>query len=597
MRRMKALRARAWFICLICLACLAWPAAAQTTPDPAETQRLHTLFARHWEDLACEYPERSTFRGDHRYGDRLMDASAAAVERRDAWTARTLAEAKALRPEALSPLDRSSLDLFIYNLEQELRLNAFDGYRQMSLGSLFGFQARLAGLLRMSPARNPADAEAILARMAAYPKRLDQEIDSLRRGLAAGYVTPRPVLERSLAQLDAQLVPAARSGPFYEPFTRLPAALPAVEREALQARAAAAIDEQVLPAMKRLRAFIVNDYLPAAPAAGGLSRYPRGDVLYAEIVAQQSTTALTPRQIHDLGLREMTRLRAEIQAVMQEVRFEGTFAQFVKHLNSDPKFFYTSPEALLAAYQQLGKQFDAEMPRLFAELPRAPYGIRALPAHLGPGAADNYNSPPADGSAPGWFNANVLAFQRRPRWALATLVAHEAVPGHHLQWARANELGALPEFRRNFGYTAYSEGWALYAETLGREIGLYSDPYSRFGHLQAQALRAARLVVDTGLHAFGWPRQQAIDYMVAEVGEDPVFVESEVDRYLSQPGQALAYMVGQLKIVELRQRATTALGTRFDLRRFHNLLLDAGSLPLAVLERNVDAWIAAQPSK
>ena len=579
---------------LMWLICVALTAAAQAPPEAAESQRLHSLFERNWEEVAREFPEWATFRGDHRYGDRFADASDAAVERRKAWAARSLAEARSLRREALPAIDRTSLDLFIYNLEQQLRMDAFDGYQRLSLGSSFGFQSRLAGLLRVSPTDTAAQAEAILARLASYPKRVDQEIERLRGGMQQGYVTPRPVLERSLAQLDAQLNAPAKTGPFFEPFTRLRAPLPAAERQALQARAVQSIEAHVLAAKKKLRAFIVDEYLPAAPAAGGLLRYPRGDLIYAEIANQQTTTDLTPRQIHDLGLREITRLRGEIAAVMREMKFDGSFAQFVEQLNSDPKYFHASPDALLAAYQQLGKRLDAEMPRLFAELPRAPYGVRAMPAHLGAGAADNYSAPPADGSAPGWFNANVLAYQRRPTWAMATLVAHETVPGHHLQSARARELGALPQFRRQTGYTAYSEGWALYAETLGREIGLYDDPATRFGHLQAQALRAARLVVDTGLHALGWSRQQAIDYMVAEVARDPVFIESEVDRYLSQPGQALAYMVGQLKISDLRQRAAATLGARFDLRRFHNVLLDSGPLPLAVLERHVDEWIGAQ---
>jgi uncharacterized protein (DUF885 family) len=279
--------------------------------------------------------------------------------------------------------------------------------------------------------------------------------------------------------------------------------------------------------------------------------------------------------------------------VQKAMKFDGTFAQFVAHLNG-PQYRFASPEAMLEAYRSVAKRIDPEMPALFAELPRAPYGIRPMPSFMGAGAADNYTAPPADGSQPGWYNANILAYQRRARWALPTLVAHETVPGHHLQSARAVEIGNLPPFRRQGFYTAFSEGWALYAETLGERFGLYEAPEDRFGHLQAQAFRAARLVVDTGLHALGWSREQAVDYLVREVGESPVFIDSEVDRYLSQPGQALAYMVGKLKIVELRERAQAKLGARFDLRRFHNVVLDQGPLPLTVLERYVDEWIAAQ---
>ena len=266
-------------------------------------------------------------------------------------------------------------------------------------------------------------------------------------------------------------------------------------------------------------------------------------------------------------------------------------------LNSDERFFHKSPEALLAGYRDIAKRIDAEMPRLFAELPRAPYGVRAMPAHMGANRAEYYNGPAADGSRAGFFFANTLAWRKRPIWGMETLVAHEAMPGHHMQIARASELRGLPNFRRTgFGYTAFSEGWALYAETLGFDLGLYTDPYSRFGHLQWQAFRAARLVVDTGVHALGWGRQQAIDFMVERTGVEREFVAGEVDRYTSDPGQALAYMVGKLKFDELRDRAKARLGARFDIRKFHNAVLDNGALPLGTLERLIDEWISAQGS-
>jgi uncharacterized protein (DUF885 family) len=315
-------------------------------------------------------------------------------------------------------------------------------------------------------------------------------------------------------------------------------------------------------------------------------------------VRQQTTTALTAQQIHAIGQRELVRIRAEMEAVIRQTKFDGDFAAFVTFLNTDRRFFVSSPEALLAGYREIAKRFDAELPRLFAELPRAPYGIRAMPAFRGPDAAAYYDAPARDGSRPGWFNAAVLGHDRKPTWAMATLTAHEAAPGHHLQVARALELKGLPEFRRGgFGYTAFSEGWALYAETLGNELGLYDDPYVRFGHLQAQAFRAARLVVDTGIHALGWSRRQAIDFMVERTGMDRTYVSSEVDRYTSTPGQALAYMVGQLKIVELRERAQARLGAKFDIRRFHNAVIDQGSLPLDTLERMIDEWIAAEAAR
>lgn len=579
-------------ILLLASAGLAPLRAPAADADPAETRRLHALFERSWDESARLFPEWASFRGDRRYDDRFSDASPAGIAAQEAWLDRHLAEARTIRRAALAPVDRVSLDLFIERGERQLEMRAFEGHRRQSINSSWGFQSRLAGLLQIMAIDSVPRAEQVLARLAAWPARVDQEIERVRGAIPLGWVPPRPVLERALQQLDGQLAAAPRDGPYFEPFRRLPAALPAAEREALAQRAEALIAEAVLPAQRRLRRFMAEELLPRAPEQGGLSRYPQGAEVYAALVREQTTTLLTPRQVHDIGLREMARLRSEMAAVQRTMKFEGSFEQFLAHLNG-PQYRFASPEAMLEGYRAVAKRLDPEMPRLFAELPRAPYGIRPMPSFLGPGAADNYNAPPADGSAPGWYNANVLAYQRRPRWALPTLVAHEAVPGHHIQNARARELRQLPAFRAQGGYTAYGEGWALYAETLGDLIGLYEQPEDRFGHLQAQAFRAARLVVDTGLHAFGWTRQQAIDYMVRDAAQDPVASASEVDRYLSNPAQALAYMIGQLKIMELRDRARAALGPKFDLRRFHNAVLDQGPLPLTVLERHIDEWIAA----
>jgi uncharacterized protein (DUF885 family) len=316
--------------------------------------------------------------------------------------------------------------------------------------------------------------------------------------------------------------------------------------------------------------------------------------VYEALIAEHTTLTLSSRQLHDIGLREVERLQREIAQTMRDAGFSGSFEQWIVFLNSDPKFFHSSGEALLAGYRDIAKRIDPELPRLFAELPRTPYGIRAIPAHRGANVSAYYNGPALDGSRPGWFNANALAYAQLPTWGMEALVAHEAVPGHHLQSACAIELDSLPAFRRGAFFTAYLEGWALYAETLGFDLGLYRDPYSRFGHQQLQLFRAARLVVDTGVHALGWPRQQAIDYLAASTGLTRDYCAAEVDRYISWPGQALAYMTGQLKIIELRDRAKSQLGARLDIRRFHNVLLDQGPVPLPVLERLVDEWIATR---
>jgi uncharacterized protein (DUF885 family) len=578
----------AWWLALVV------PVAAQ---DGAETARLHALFERQWEYVRQTFPEWGTFRGDHRLGDRLTDVSPAARAAQDTATRRWLDEARTIERGKLAPTDRVSLDLFIANHERRIALMPFSGYRSLSIGSNDGLQSDLAQLLSVTPMNDRAQAEQLLARLAAVPRRMDDEITRLREGLALGWVPPREVLDRALVQIDKQLTPAPEDGPFFEPFKRLPAAVPEAERRALQAAGRAAVERDVLPAMRKLRTFIADEYRPKAATDGAMSSYPEGVRVYELLVREQTTTALTAREIHDIGLAQLARLRGEMEAVMREVKFEGDFNQFATFLDQDPRFRYASADALMAHYRDIGKRLDAELPRLFAELPRAAWGVRPMPPHMGTDRAEYYQRPAQDGTRAGVFFANALGFARKRTWEAETLTAHEAVPGHHLQVARAVELRGLPEFRRNGFFTAYSEGWALYAETLGFELGLYTDPYSRFGHLQWQAFRAARLVVDTGLHAFGWSRRRAIDYMVDRTGVGREFVVSEVDRYLSNPGQALSYMIGKLKFDELRARAKGKLGNRFDVRRFHNMLLDQGALPLDVLERLADEWIAAEAAR
>jgi uncharacterized protein (DUF885 family) len=573
------------------------PAAAQgTAADPAATQALHALFNRQWEWSGAVFPEFATFRGDHRLGDRLGDVSEEAVASRDRETAAFLAEARTIPRDKLSPTDRVSLDLFISGQQRFVEMAAFPQARGMSLRALSGPHTQFADLVQVMPTRTAPQMEQMLARMGvAFPRRMEQEMALMRKSAAAGWVPARDVLERVLAQIDAQIAPAAPDTPWYQPFKRMGPGIAPAEQQALQQRARQVIEQQVVPTMRKLRTLVAEELLPKAPAEGSLRQYPQGTAYYALMVRQMTTTDLTPEQIHAIGNRELTRLRGEMEGVMRELKWGGSFAQFVQHLNTDEKFFHKSPEALLAGYREIGKRIDAEMPKLFAELPRAPYGIVSMPAHMGPDRAEYYNGPSLDGTRAGFFYANTLGWRKKPIWSMETLVAHEAMPGHHMQIARASELRGLPNFRRSgFGYTAFSEGWGLYAETLGFELGLYTDPYSRYGHLQWQAFRAARLVADTGIHALGWTRQQAIDMMVERTGVNRDFVSAEIDRYTSQPGQALAYMIGKLKFDELRDRAKAKLGNRFDIRKFHNAVLDHGALPLDVLDRLVNEWITQQ---
>lgn len=569
-------------------------ASASATATADASRALHALFDSAWEDTMRRYPNWATYLGDHRYGDRLPDASPAAEAVGYAESRRQLQALRAIDRSALDAKDRTSYDLFLHGLQEEFLFEPLVGWRRLTLGSQGGFHTDFTGLLQASPADTDAQAGQLLARLAAYPARVDQELANLRQGLALGWVAAQPVLQRVLATLDAQIAAPIDKSPFYEPFTRLGNDIAAPAQADLRQRARALITTQVLPAQQRLRDFVAGPYAAAAPAAGNLARYPGGAAAYAALVRSHTTTSLTPAQIHAIGLREVARLRAEMQQVMRDMAWPGDFASFVQHLNTDPKYFHTSPEALLAGYRDIGKRIDAELPRLFAELPRAPWGVRPMPAEMGPDAAESYEPPGMAGDRPGWFNANTVGYKTRPIWAMEALTAHEAVPGHHLQNARALELGDLPRFRRAAWFVAYGEGWGVYAETLGPQVGLYKDPASRFGFLQLQMLRAARLVVDTGIHDQDWPRQRAVDYLAEATGYSMGEVTSEVDRYTSWPGQALGYFVGALKIAELRDHARAALGERFDIRRFHMAVLDQGAVPLDVLAQQVDTWIAAE---
>ena len=588
---------------LLVLACAAPPrsdlvAAPQETRDVVETRCLHALFDAAWETSMRHSPEAATYVGDRRYGDRLDDASPEAEAAEYAEWREQRGQALAIQRGLLSATDRSSLDLFIYGLDEALRYEPLVGFRRMTLGANGGFHTGFADLLQTSPVDTVAAVEQMLARMAAYPRRVEHELQRLREGLGLGWVPPRAVLDRVLANLDSQLAAGAdANSPFMAPLVMMGSAIAPAEQALLRERARKLVLAQVLPAQRRLRDFVAADYGRATASTGAFSGYPGGAAVYLARVRTHTTLDLTPAQIHALGLREVARLDADIAAVMADLKWRGDAASFFAHMQTDPRYFHASPQALLASYRDIAKRIDPELPRLFAELPRVPYGVRAMPDHAGAQAYEYYSAPDLDGGRPGWFNANVLAYKIRPTWAQETLVAHEAVPGHHLQNARAAELGELPKFRRASGYGAYGEGWALYAETLGFDLGLYKDPASRWGHIQSQMLRATRLVVDTGIHAFGWSRQQAIDYMLAHGADERSAIESEVDRYTSGPGQALGYMIGQLKIIELRDRAKAKLGERFDVRRFHMVLLDQGAVPLPVLERLVDEWIAVEAGK
>ncbi len=579
------------------------PARGQDGADA----RFGALLADHWEWYARDAPEFATLRGDNRYNDRLTDLSADAVRARKAHWLELLKQLRAFDAAQLTPQNRVSLQVLTRVAASRTRIDGFfpdlpfgatEGPMTMGwspVTQMYGPQFNLPLLAKSTPFQSAADYGAYLARLAAIPRLLSQQQQQMRAAIAAGWVQPAVPVRRVPGQLDAQLVADATQSPLYLPFTKFPADLAEADRRRLAERAQQTLAGQVVPAFAELKRFYESDYLPAAEKrkGTGVSALPGGIDFYQALIANSTTTSLTAPEIHEIGLREVARIRAEMEAVITRAGFKGTRAEFVRFLHDSPQFYYDKPEDMLAGYRDIAKRADAELPKLFAELPRLPYGVRAMPAYEGDNA-EHYIPGSADGSRAGFFEANVNHLRTRPRYNMEDLLLHEGVPGHHLQIARAQELKDLPDFRRFSFFTAYIEGWALYAESLGEPMGFYTDPYSKFGQLSAEMMRACRLVIDTGLHAFGWSREQAIAYMADNAALNEDFATAEVDRYIVWPGQALGYKIGELKIKALRARAKEALGERFDLRRFHNAVIDDGALPLDVLEGRIDEWIAAR---
>ena len=425
---------------------------------------------------------------------------------------------------------------------------------------------------------------------------MQQTTELLREGVKEHVVEARVVMTRVTAQIAAQIVDDPDKSPYFAPLRRIPASIPVADRERLLRDARAAITEGVVPAYRGFQTFFTGEYLPACFPGVGAWQLPRGDEAYAYLARKHTTTNIRPQEAHDLGLREVARIRSEMLSLLQRVGFKGSLQDFFVWLRNDPQFFYRDPRALFEAYQATAKRIDPRLVLEFRTLPRTPYDVEPIPDATAPASTTAYyREPAADGSRGGTFFVNLYEPEARPRWEMMALTMHESVPGHHLQIALANEQPSLPEFRRHGEWTAFVEGWALYAESLGDEMGLYDDPYSKFGQLTYEMWRAVRLVVDTGMHAQGWSRQRAIDYFLDNAAKTPLDVTNEVDRYITNPGQALAYKIGELKIRELRERAQARSGARFDLRAFHEAVLEAGALPLDVLERRVTAWTGTNP--
>lgn len=558
--------------------------------NPA-SQSLHDLFTTEWDYDMQQRPEEASEMGDRRWNDRWTDESLDAHAKRHQHDQEVLTRLATVDRATLTPADQLNYDLFKKRYEDRVEGYKFHWFL-LPLNQREGIQSRdeLADALRFETVK---DYEDWIARLHAFPTLMDQTIALMQQGIRERMVHPRVIMQRIPAQIEKQIVTDPAQSPFYKPFLHFSRNIGPADQQRLQAAARKAIQEQIVPAYQKFKQFFVGDYLPACYDQVGAWQLPHGDELYAYDVRHYTTTSETPEQVHEIGLKEVARINSEMQQVMAKTGFKGSREAFFNFLRTDPQFFYKTPDELFEAYKAVAKTVDPNLVKMFRTLPRQPYGVEAIPSAVAPDTtAAYYRAGAPDGSRAGTYFVNLYKPDSRPKWEMMALTLHESVPGHHLQIALAQEMGEMPKFRRFAGYTAFVEGWGLYAESLGEDMGLYSDPYSKFGQLTYEMWRAVRLVVDTGIHAKHWTRDQAIQYFKENAPKAELDIVNEIDRYIAWPGQSLAYKTGELKIKELRERARQELGDKFDIKEFHEIVLGSGALPLDILERDVNEWIA-----
>ncbi|HEX4780552.1 MAG TPA: DUF885 domain-containing protein [Usitatibacter sp.] len=583
------------------LATLVAAMAAHAEPPPNKS--LADLFERETLNHFQEHPEQATLLGIHEFDGKLTDNSPEAVARRKAHVKHVIADLRGFDPKELSSQDRISRNIALEAAELDDRENAFYGDLPFSsddgwlvASTMRGPQLFLPYIVNGTRFANGADYENYLERLEGLPAELDKLVARMRVGMRTGWMPPKAAMVKVPAMFEPYTGADVTASPMWKPFNAFPDDVAPADRERIATRARLVLSGKVQPAFARMQRFLADEYLPACRKELGASSLPAGRAYYELRIRENTTLALTAAQIHKIGLDEVARIHGEMDKVIASTGFKGSFDDFARFTRTDPRFFFKTPEARLAAYRDIAKRADAELPKLFATLPRLPYGVRAMEAYEGDNS-DHYSPGPLDGSRAGFFEANVHYLASHSSIEMESTLLHEAVPGHHLQNSRALEIEGLPKFRRFGWYVAYGEGWALYAESLGYEMGFYKDPYQHFGTLANEMMRACRLVVDTGIHAMGWTREQAIAYMGGNTGMHPDYVASEIDRYIVMPGQALGYKIGELDIKRLRAKAKAELGDKFDVRRFHNAVLDDGALPLTVLDARIDEWIATEKAK
>lgn len=562
----------------------------------ASDETLDAVITNHWDWVLEQYPEYRREYGDMSGNQSWTDLSASALEKRNADTRGFIDDLSRIDPTSLSETAQLNQRMLKTALQEEVE-SYENGLHLIALNMRSGPQHRYTMVERL-PMATETDYVEWLARLERLPEQLSQYQALLQEGANRQRTQARIIIERIPNQLEALIVEKPQDSPFWGVFETMPDEISAPRQEELRAQAASVISNKLVPAYAQFKAFIEDSYLSSSRAQPGIGSLPGGKEVYAMLARHFTTTDMTPEEIHNVGLTEVARIRGEMMAVIEEVGFEGDLNAFNDFLRNDPQFYYDTAEELLEGYQAVSKRLDPQLVKLFGKLPRMPYGVRPIAAELAPDTTTAFYMRPAlDGSRPGWYYVNLYKPEVRPKYEMEVLSVHESVPGHHLQIALAQEIEGLPEFRRNSNVTAFIEGWGLYSERLGYDMGLYKDPYSRYGQLIYDMWRAVRLVVDTGIHYFGWSRQEAIDYFKDNAAKTEADIINEIDRYIGWPGQALAYKIGQLKMLELRALAEEELGTRFDIRAFHDELLGAGAIPLDALEVRMTRWIELEKTK
>ena len=559
-----------------------------------DDQRLWDLFNAHWEYQMKASPESATWRGYPGQNHRWSDLSLKALNESKATDRLTLKTILSVDRAKLTEANQLNYDLFRRNAEMAVEKQNFPG-EYLVLNQMEGLPRDVPSMIEMMAAENIEDYENILSRLGGVPRLVDQTIARLQEGLARGIVPPKVPLRTVADQVAGQIHDSALTSPMLSHFKSFPETISGAEQTRLTEAATTIYTNDVKPAMERLHVFLRDEYVPKCRTTVGRSVLPNGLDWYDYMIRHYTTTSLSSDAIHKIGLNEVKRIRAEMEAIKTKVGFEGGLHEFFEFLRTDSQFYYETPEELLAGYRDICKRADPELMKLFRKLPRQPYGVVRIPAYIEKSVTTAYYQPGSnEAGRAGFFFANTYDLSSRPKWEMEALALHEAVPGHHLQLAIADEIVGLPEFRKYGRYTGYVEGWGLYSESLGEEMGFYTDPYSKFGQLTYEMWRAIRLVVDTGIHAKGWSRQRAIDFFKANAGKTEHDIIVEIDRYIVWPGQALAYKLGELKLKELRAKASKTLGASFDLRGFHDEILWNGALPLSILEKRINDWIEGQ---